>query len=618
MRRRSRLLFILPLLCGGCLYGARERTDRAVLELAARPFDPAPAQTNPVPEDPKKAGSEPEANAGEKGKPLPVVQKDIQTTSLLQAQLPRDPTQIQDLKSRLKIPEAIPGSETPLIPRLPADEAGRLRAIRDLYPELPELPEEPKPLPGPDGQPYTLAALQQIAAANSPTLRQAAADVQAALGNLDQARAYPNPTVSLQVAPSNDGSTAGVWGIGIDQPIKTFGKLRLAAAAAQKDLDNAELALRRARSDLATQVRNAYFALLVAREGVRINRALAQFTDDVYRIQAVILEKGGQAAPYEPAALRAQAYSARLAYKQSIQAYLYAWKQLLAALGLRQLPLSEVAGRIDAAIPYYDYDAVLAHVLRSHTDVLTARNGIDKARYNLKSAQITPLPDVDLSVALLKEFALAPEKYVHTVTVGVPFPVWDRNKGAIFAAEAAVVRAGEEPHRVELNLTTTLATNYTNYKTNLDALEYYRKFILPDQVRYYRGVFQRRDIDPAVGFGDLVTAQQALASSVTQYLAVLGQVWTSVVSVADLLQTDDLFQLAEARPVPALPDLELPPLPCCHPAAGIGTAPVCAPDAARPPPPSGLAPVTPAPMPGQPRTPYAPLDLPPTGKPGDR
>ncbi|HEV2948768.1 MAG TPA: hypothetical protein VGX70_15445 [Gemmataceae bacterium] len=39
----------------------------------------------------------------------------------------------------------------------------------------------------------------------------------------------------------------------------------------------------------------------------------------------------------------------------------------------------------------------------------------------------------------------------------------------------------------------------------------------------------------------------------------------SVVSVADLLQTDDLFQLGQPRPLPALPDLEaLPAWPCCH------------------------------------------------------
>jgi len=105
----------------------------------------------------------------------------------------------------------------------------------------------------------------------------------------------------------------------------------------------------------------------------------------------------------------------------------------VAATGLHQLPLTEVAGRIDAVIPYYDYDAVLAHALQQHSDVLTGRNTLNKARYSLKLAQITPFPDVDFNVSLLKEYSLPPKQFVHTATIGMPLPVWDQNKGAIYA-----------------------------------------------------------------------------------------------------------------------------------------------------------------------------------------
>src|SRR5260370_33464745 len=74
-------------------------------------------------------------------------------------------------------------------------------------------------------------------------------------------------------------------------------------------------------------------------------------------------------------------------------------------------------------------------------------------------------------------------------------------------------------------------------------------------------------------FSDLVTAQQTLVTNVSTYLTTLGSLWSSVVSVADLLQTDDLFQLGQPRPVPALPDLEsLPPWPCCHECPPPGVA----------------------------------------------
>jgi cobalt-zinc-cadmium efflux system outer membrane protein len=385
------------------------------------------------------------------------------------------------------------------------------------------------------------------------------------------------------VSPSNDGSTPGVQGIAFGQVVRTGGKQRLQAEAAEVAVRNAELALKRARSDLATRVRNAYFALLVARETVRVNKALAQFTDEVYRFHTVLTAGAGQFAGHEPAALRAQAYTARLAYNQAIQGYISAWQQLVATVGLRQLPLTEVAGRIDAAIPYYDYDTVKAHALRNHTDLLIARNGLDIARYNLMAQQVAPIPDVTFSVLVQKEFALPPQQWVPSATVSFPIPIWDQNKGNIIAAEAGQVRAREEPHRVEVTMTGNLAAAYQNYKNNLQALEYYRRFILPDQVRYYRGVFVAHHTFNLAGFGDLVSAQQTLYSDVIAYLSVLGQLWSSVVTVADFLQTDDLFQVAQPLQVPELPDLEhLPPWPCPH-SASVGPGPCgCAPGQAGP------------------------------------
>ena len=88
----------------------------------------------------------------------------------------------------------------------------------------------------------------------------------------------------------------------------------------------------------------------------------------------------------------------------------------------------------------------------------------------------------------------------------------------------------------------------------------------PDQVRYYRGVFERRKIDPSAAFGDLVAAQQTLVADVTAYLGVLGSLWTSVVGVADFLQTDDLYQLGKPLELPELPDFDkLHDWPCPHP-----------------------------------------------------
>lgn len=494
----------------------------------------------------------------------------IQTVAWMQTQSGVNLPGFPQRKLDLEISPRLPGAEAPRI-AFPRDPAEVDREIRRQFPELPPLPVEPKPQPGPNSQPYTLADLQRLAAANSPVLRQAASDVEAAKGNLLQAMTYTNPTIAYVQYPSNNNNTAASNGGFVDQPISTGGKVKLGVASAQMDLDNAVLALKRARMDLATAVRKAYFTILVDIQTLIVNRALAQLSDEIYRLQVGLL-RGAQAAPYEPTALRAQAFTNRLAYKQAIAAYVYDWKALVATLGLPQLPLSEVAGEVDQFIPYYDYDQVRTYVLQNHTDVLTARNTLRQSQYNLKLAQVTPVfPDIDVNLGLQKDFANPPFGVYQTLVLGLPVPLWNQNKGNIIAAQSALVRASEESHRVEVTLTNALALAYEGYRNNLYAMEYYRRNVLPDLVRYYRGIYARRQIDPSSAFGDLVFAQQNLATNVQAYLGMLQSLWTSVVGVADFIQTDELYHFGKRHELPELPDfsqLQAPQWMCGHESQG--------------------------------------------------
>src|SRR5207247_4457006 len=143
------------------------------------------------------------------------------------------------------------------------------------------------------------------------------------------------------------------------------GKLTLARAMAQVDLQNAELALKRAQTDLAGQVRAGYFAVLVAQENLKVSRALARFTDEVYRVQ-VDQVKLAQAAAYEPRQLRVFALQARNNLSAARNRDISAWTQLTATLGLAKMPPTQLAGSVDMPVPVYRYDVVLARMLKEH------------------------------------------------------------------------------------------------------------------------------------------------------------------------------------------------------------------------------------------------------------
>jgi cobalt-zinc-cadmium efflux system outer membrane protein len=453
----------------------------------------------------------------------------------------------------LEIPSAIPGSTAPPL-RLPPARPGvtpaeRSSQIDALFADLDVIAPvaEPVPEPGPGAPGLTLAQLQSIAVTRNPLICQAASDVEAARGNLIQAGAYPNPHVGYQADTIGTGQTGGYQGGAIGQTIVTGGKLRLAKASAEVDLHNAEVALLRARYDLATQVRTNYLGVLVARERIKVNDALAQFANRVYRIQARRVA-AGQAAAYEPLQLRVLAVQAQTQLIQSNQQYLAAWRKLAITLNCPGMPPTLLAGRIDGPVPLVSYDAARDQILRAHTDLVTAQNAVARAQYQLRLARITPVcPNIDTTTVIEHDFTTPPENTVVSLQFGVPLPIFDNNRGNIIAAEAALVRACSEYERARNDLFTNLADTFARYETNRQTAEQYHNSILVDQVRAYRGAYQRYQVDPDADFNDVVTSQQTLASTISTYIQLLGDQWQAVADLAGLMQCDDIFAMGHAR-----------------------------------------------------------------------
>src|SRR5262249_4632952 len=156
-----------------------------------------------------------------------------------------------------------------------------------------------------------LADLQNLARTNSPLLRQPAADVEGAWGAVLQAGAYPNPNLGYQADNINSANTAGFQGMFIEQTFKTGGTLEVARASAMMRWENALLGFIKAKNDVAAEVRQIYFAFLVAQENVKIGGAMVRFTEEIYRIQVDILKTAGTAAAYEPMQLRVQSSQTR-------------------------------------------------------------------------------------------------------------------------------------------------------------------------------------------------------------------------------------------------------------------------------------------------------------------
>ncbi|MFN4260122.1 MAG: TolC family protein [Gemmataceae bacterium] len=561
-----RLLGITLVLVAGCHAPIQERVDDLVCSLASYPLDPWPVER----QDGQSSDQENGGHSASVGSVTPTALRSTLTGFTSEPEIPLPPPR-KGIEELPQVPPGLPGADVRplrLSPIDPAHPEKRLEEIERLMPAMQPLGGNPRPGPGPNGCPLTLADLQRVALSSNPLIRQAVADLEAAKGEAVQAGLYPNPTTGFQGDTFAMGGTPGTFGAVLAQTIKTGGKLKLAQAAAAMQVANAELAVQRVKYDLVTRVRASYFAVLVAQQNMRAKEVFARFTAEAYRLQVDLL-KAAQIAVYEPLQFHVLALEARAEVIRARNRYIAAWKELTTALGTPGMPPTELAGQIDAPIPSFEYDRLLTWILNHHTDVKAALNLAQKARYELRLAQVGPIPDVDVELFVGKDYTTPPQTVMGSIAVTFPLPVWDRNQGNISKAQGELLRANEEAHRVRLELTSELARAFENYQNSRVILRYYRDHILPDQVRVYRSILARYQQEPdKVDFTDVVVAQQNLAQAITTYIAVLGELWDAVVAVAHLLQTDDLFQIGPGR-LPLENVMGIPELPCCHPCSPV-------------------------------------------------
>jgi len=458
----------------------------------------------------------------------------------------------EDQRGRFAIPEVLPGSDAPPLQLPPFDPdqtpSERRAAFEGVFSPLTPLPPESNVPDETTGQKFTLDDLQQIAFDNSPVIRRAAADLEAARGLAVQAGAYPNPAVGYIADTANTGRTAGYQGGFIAQEVVTGKKLQLARGAAEMEAFAAEYALQRAQVNLISDVRRGYFAVLVAQRRVELMRALAQLSGDAYKA-FIDLVAGGEAAAYEPLQFRVFALQARNKVVHAENEYLAAWRQLAATVGMPDLSPGRVEGTLDEAAPQVDYYAALAHLLNCHTDLAIANVRIDRAALNLRLQQVTPLPNVDVEAAVTYDDTSPLNDIAYSLQIGLPLPVFNKNRGNIAAGEAELMGAHQDWSRIRNELIALLAEAHANYASSRTIAEAYRGEIIREQVRTYRGIYDRfRQAGDNLDFSQVVLAQQTLFEVVDQYLTALDAQWQALVDLARVLQLEELSGMEGLAP----------------------------------------------------------------------
>lgn len=302
-----------------------------------------------------------------------------------------------------------------------------------------------------------LAALVAEALAGNPDLRALEEEAAAAGARPAQARARPDPMVSLAwvndgAAPSLGQREMTTLGVMVSQDLPWPGKRDLRGRIAERQADQAAQRLLRARRGVAASVRRAYHALRQARLLrllVRDQGALWEQIEGVARARYTV----GQGAQQD--VLRTQIEVTRVgqadAEQQAEEAIrLLELNRLLGRAGEMPIdtPLEQrAAGAGGAAEPL---DAVMARLLPVSPERAAARAGIEEARLRVDLARKEFKPDLTLQAGYMNRGGLDP-MWQAGVGVGVPL-ARGRRRAALAQAESELRGAEARAQAVELQL----------------------------------------------------------------------------------------------------------------------------------------------------------------------
>lgn len=309
---------------------------------------------------------------------------------------------------------------------------------------------------------YTLDDLARLALEQHPRLAQAVLSVDAARGRALQAGLYPNPTVSVTGDELGDRQGRGgiVTAPQISQEIVTGGKLTLSRAAADREVDQATLAVAARRAELLAATRAAYFDVLAIRRRAELLARLRALTQQSVE-QTRRLVEARQATRLDVTQLEVEAERVRAEAEATELELPAAFRRLAAVTGVKDLPDGRLAGSLDTSLPDYELDRVRQYTLGVHPEVRSARTAVERARLLWQRAQAEAVPNVTVEGAYVRQNENRSNDF--RVGVSLPVPAWNRNQGNVQAALAEVGTAAKEVDRVEADLTERVATAYRDY-----------------------------------------------------------------------------------------------------------------------------------------------------------
>ncbi|WP_395749749.1 TolC family protein [Prosthecobacter sp.] len=324
-------------------------------------------------------------------------------------------------------------------------------------------------------EPVSVNSLVLKALVTHPELGFYEAQIDVAKGGKTKAGEIKNPDMMIGVGnwrlrdlATNYVTDGPTWAVQLTQTFDWPGRLTLRKAIAQKDIELAQLGFNQFRAALAGRVRSIAWKLLAAQEQTR---AADEVAKRFQSLADVLLQRdpAGAAPRLEARIIQASALTlgaeATLA-RNELAAARFELNQLL---GLKADNPLEISMETLSLTPPPPLESLMAEARRKNFALRARFLDVEQQGYHVALAKNERWPSITVQPYIQKQTTLTRETQVG-IGVSIPLPLWNRNKGAIDAAQAKQVQAEVMLTAQMRQLERDVAAQASHYRIHVEEL----------------------------------------------------------------------------------------------------------------------------------------------------
>ena len=381
-----------------------------------------------------------------------------------------------------------------------------------------------------------LKELINIAISNHPTVQQAMANVNKIKGERFQATRYLNPTLMYQANEIGNAGSAGQHGIAISQTYIRGNKLGLndQVKGWEEQVIRAEYQTQLYK--IAGGIRLQYYEWLAAQQKAESLRTLVQFSEKAVN-SAQKLQKVGEIPERQLMQVQILLQQNKLALNNADIFSDGARKRLLNIANLPLYPLPIFTSGLSGKLPQIHTQSMWEEILGKSPEITKARNKSLTAQWNVQRQKVEPIPDLQTQLGV--QYDDGSDDTFVSISLGGKIPVFNKNRGNIYAANSEYISACKEIETVELSLRQRFVSSMQAYQAAVQRVEVYEDEILPLTLKNVRTTINAFQAGEA-NYLELLTAQQSYIDTLLSLVDARKEVWKEYANMKSLLLVEKL------------------------------------------------------------------------------